>query len=195
MDETVRIRTAFDSKNSVLCGARTWYAIHTRPRQEKLVDNALGGKGYETFLPLCKRRRRWSDRIKELEVPLLPGYLFCRLDLGERRLPVLTTPGVREIVGIAGTPVAVSCGEIEAVRAVVASGLAASPWPFLRIGHRVRIHGGALAGVEGILVASKKGHRLVITVELLQRSVAVDVDEAWVESIQPASCPALKLKR
>jgi transcription antitermination factor NusG len=160
-----------------------WFAIQTRPRWEKLVHQALVGKGYEAFLPLYTCRRRWSDRIKELDLPLFSGYLFCRLQLEERRLPVLTTPGVREIVGIAKQPVPIPDVEIEAVRAIVESGLAAQPWPFLRVGHRVRIQGGSLDGVEGILVGAKKRHRLVVSVELLNRSVAVNVDQAWVEAV------------
>ena len=146
---------------------------------------ALEGKGFETFLPAYKSRRRWSDRIKELELPLFAGYLFCRMSLEERRLPVLTTPGVRQIVGTAGTPTAVPECEIDAVRAIVASGLAARPWPFVEVGDRVRLRGGSLDGVEGILVATKTHHRLVVSVEILRRSVAVEIDQAWVEAVGP----------
>jgi transcription antitermination factor NusG len=170
-----------------------WFAIQTRPRWEKYVHDALAGKGYELFLPVYTSRRRWSDRIKELELPLFSGYLFCRLNLEARRLPVLTTPGVRQIVGIGKAPVSVPDSEIDAVRAVVASGLAVQPWPFLRLGHRVRIRGGSLDGVEGILLASRKRHRLVVSVELLQRSVAVDVDQASVEAVAPSAPPKDRL--
>ena len=163
----------------------SWFAVHTRPRWEKFVGMSLEGKGFEAFLPAYTCRRRWSDRIKELELPLFPGYLFCRMSIAERRLPVLTTPGVRHIVGIGGAPVPVPDDEIDAVRAIVASGLAAQPWPFIRVGDRVRLQGGSLDGVEGILVATKKHHRLVVSVELLSRSVAVEVDQAWVEAVGP----------
>lgn len=146
---------------------------------------ALEGKGFEAFLPAYTSRRRWSDRIKELELPLFAGYLFCRMSLEERRLPVLTTPGVRQIVGIGGTPTAVPEGEIDAVRAIVTSGLATRPWPFVEVGDRVRLRGGSLDGVEGILVATKTHHRLVVSVEILRRSVAVEIDQAWVEAVGP----------
>jgi transcription antitermination factor NusG len=171
--------------NSNISNGLPWFAIRARPRWEKLVQQALEGKGYEAFLPLYTSRRRWSDRIKELELPLFAGYLFCRLDLEERRLPVLTTPGVRGIVGIAKTPAPIPDLEIEAVRAIAGSGLAAQPWPFLRVGQSVRIRGGSLDGIEGVLVSSKKHHRLVVSVGLLQRSVAVEVDQAWVEAVGP----------
>jgi transcription antitermination factor NusG len=173
------------SANLYSANGLSWFAVSTRPRWEKLVSEALEGKGFEAFLPVCASRRRWSDRIKELEVPLFSGYLFCRMSLQERRLPVLTTPGVRQIVGIGRTPVPVPEGEIDAIRAIVASGLAAQPWPFVKVGDRVRIKCGSLEGVEGILAASKKHHRLVVSVELLQRSVAVDIDQAWVEAVGP----------
>ena len=159
--------------------------MQTRPHWEKFVMQAIEGKGFEAFLPAYTSRRRWSDRVKELELPLFPGYLFCRMSLEERRLPVLTTPGVHKFVGIGGTPTAVPEGEIDAVRAIVASGLAAQPWPFVHVGDRVRIRGGSLNGVEGILTATKTHHRLVVSVEMLRRSVAVEVDRAWVEAAGP----------
>jgi len=162
-----------------------WFALQTRPRWEKYVTQALEGKGFEPFLPLYNCRRRWSDRIKELELPLFAGYVFCRLNLEDRRLPVLTTPGVRQIMGIGRTPVPIPDSEIEAIRAIMASGLAAKPWPSIRVGQRVRIRAGSLAGIEGVYSASRKHFRLVVTVELLRRSVAVEVDQAWVEAIGP----------
>jgi len=159
---------------------RYWYAIQTKTRLEKTVETLLVRKGYETFLPLYKVRRQWSDRIKEQECALFPGYLFSRLVDGQRWLPILTTPYVREIVGIAGRPVPVPDHEIEAVHTIVASGLPACPWPFLKVGQKVRIVHGPLADMEGLLVMIKKQHRLVISVEMLQRSVAVHIDMAWV---------------
>ena len=144
-----------------------WFAVQTRPRWEKFVKHALEGKGFEAFLPSYKSRRRWSDRIKELDLPLFAGYLFCRVSIQERRLAVLTTPGVRQIVGVGGGPIAVSQSEIDAVRAIVTSGLATRPWPFVGMGDRVRLRGGSLDGVEGILIATKTRHRLVVSVETL----------------------------
>ncbi|PYV10700.1 MAG: hypothetical protein DMG07_20660 [Acidobacteria bacterium] len=168
-----------------------WFAIHVRPRFEKLIASSLLGKGYESFLPLYKTRSRWSDRMKDIDRPLFPGYLFCRLDL-EHRLPLLVTPGVIQIVGIGKTPHAIEEGEILAIQAVVASGFQAEPWPFLRVGQRVRIDRGPLADVEGILLATRAGSRLVVSVTLLQRSVAVEIDSAWVTPVEPAKArPAL----
>jgi len=168
-----------------------WFALQTRPRWERYVSNALENKGYEPFLPLYMCRRLWSDRIKEIEFPLFDGYVFCRLNLEERRTPVLTTPGVRQIMGIGRIPVPIPDSEIDAVRSIVASGLAAQPWPSIQVGQRVRIRLGSLAGVEGIYAASKKRHQVVVTVELLNRSVAVEVDQAWIEAAGPTRLPAV----
>jgi transcription antitermination factor NusG len=163
-----------------------WYAVETKTRLEQTVESLLRNKGYETFLPLYKVRRQWSDRIKLLDAALFPGYLFSRLGDGQRTLPLLTTPFVRGIVSSAGRPLPVPEEEVEAVRAIVASGLPATPWPYLQQGDRVRIRHGSLAGVEGLLLSFKKQHRLVVSVELLRRSVAVEIDIAWVE---PAGSP------
>jgi transcription antitermination factor NusG len=156
-----------------------WYALQVRPRFEKMVASALVSKGYEGFLPLYRHRSRWSDRIKEVQLPLFPGYLFCRFDIN-RRLPILVTPGVIQIVGIGKAPHPVDEGEIAALQTIVVSGLQAEPQSYLNIGEKVRIEIGPLAGVEGILVAMKGGSRLVVSVSLLQRSVSVEVKESWV---------------
>ena len=159
--------------------ALPWYALQVRSRYERLIAAALLSKGYEGFLPLYRKKSRWSDRIKELELPLFPGYIFCRFDIN-KRLPILTTPGVMRVVGIGKTPHAVDEEEISAVLAVVASGLGAEPHPYLRTGQRVRIEHGSLSGVEGILAGSRGPARLVVSVTLLQRSVSVEVDESWI---------------
>jgi transcription antitermination factor NusG len=172
-----------------------WFAVQTRPRWEKFVKHALESKGFEAFLPSYKSRRRWSDRIKELDLPLFAGYLFCRVSLEERRLPVLTTPGVRQIVGMGGTPIAVPQCEIDTVRAIVTSGLATRPWPFVEVGDRVRLRGGSLDGVEGVLISTKTHHRLVVSIEILRRSVAVEIDQAWVEAVGPLPRPATVTNR
>jgi transcription antitermination factor NusG len=156
-----------------------WYAVQTRVQHEKMVAQALAGKGYEEFLPLYRCRRRWSDRIKELELPLFPGYVFCRFDV-EQRLPILVTPGVQHIVGIGKVPLPVEEAEIAAIQSIVRTGLPAEPWPFLQVGQRVRIVSGPLEGLEGLLLAVKKPYRLVVSVTLLQRSVAVEIDSVWV---------------
>lgn len=154
-----------------------WFAIHCRSRREKMVSEALQSQGYEDFLPLHIVKRRWSDRTKELEQPLFPGYLFCRLDF-EKRLPVLQVPGVVSIVGFGAAPFPVKQEEVEAVQAVLRSGLHLSRWSGVPIGTPVEIETGPLAGVRGTLVEFKRQQQLVVSVTLLQRSVAVEIDPA-----------------
>lgn len=157
----------------------SWFALNTRLRYEEFVAKHLSNKGYKVLLPVYQCRRRWSDRVKEIELPLFPGYLFCRFDC-MHRLPILTTPGMIQIVGFGKTPVPVDESEIAAIESVVSSNLARGPWPYLRLGERVRVDYGALRGVEGILLNIKGGHKLILSVTLLQRSVAVEVDSGWV---------------
>ena len=165
-----------------------WFALQVRARYESGVADHLDGKGYELFLPLYKCRKRWSDRVKEVDAPLFPGYLFCRLN-PQDRLPILKTPGVIQVVGINRTPTAVDEHEIQAIQAMVASGIPNQPWPFLATGDRVRIESGPLSGLEGILIEFKGNHRLVLSVTLLQRSVAVEIDSAFVSSMRSPSVP------
>jgi len=167
---------------------RQWFALHVNVRRERMAADALRGKGFEEFLPLCRTRRRWSDRVKELEVPLFSRYLFCRFR-GEDRHRVLTTPGVGYIVGIGNIPVPVPDGEIAALEAVRKSGVVAQPWPFLQTGQWVRIEEGALSGLEGILLDFRGSCRLVVSVTLLQRSVAVEIDRLNVTPIAPPRRP------
>ena len=158
---------------------RPWYALRVRSRHEDTVATHLHARGYESFLPKYTARRRWSDRFKEIEVPLFSGYVFCKFD-PLNRLPVLSVPGVVHIVGIGKVPVAVQEHEIDAIQVAVRSGLDRQPYPFLQIGNKVRIEEGPLSGVEGILLSFRGHQRLVLSVTLLQRSVAVQVDAAWV---------------
>src|ERR1700722_2574736 len=160
-----------------------WYALQVRARQELGVADFLRGKNYEWFLPLYKSRKRWSDRIKESDAPLFPGYLFCRLNIQDR-LPILKTPGVIQIVGYNHQPVPVDEREIEAIQLMLSSGMPNQPWPFIAIGDRVRIESGPLRGLEGILTDFKGSHRLILSVALLQRSVAVEIDSAFVTSLR-----------
>ena len=159
-----------------------WYAIQLQSRLAGVASATLRGKGYEEFLPLYRSRKRWSDRMKEVELPLFPGYLFCRLDVSSRLLPILTTPGVIGIVGAGSSPIPVDEEEIETIRAVLRSGLAAQPWPFLQVGSKVYLERGPLAGTEGIVTNTDKIYRLVV-VSLLQRSVAVEIDREWARPI------------
>lgn len=171
-----------------------WFALQVRAGMEKIAAASLRGKGYEDFLPLYRVQRRWSDRIKEVEVPLFPGYLFCRFDPLDRLVPVLTTPGVSRIVSAGRTPIPIPEQEMEAVHTIIQSGLAAEPWPFLRAGCQIAIDRGPLAGLDGVLTRVAGGHRLVVSVSLLQRSVAVQVDRAWVRDISSTARPGLLSK-
>jgi transcription antitermination factor NusG len=163
-----------------------WFALQVRVQHEKLTAERLLGTGYELFLPLYTCRRKWSDRLKEIELPLFPGYLFCRFD-PQFRLPILKTPGVVQIVGTTRQPVAVDEAEIGAVQRLVASGLPNQPWPFLAAGDRVRIESGPLRGMQGILNAFNGRNQLLVSVTLLQRAVAVEIDSAYVTLIERAS--------
>jgi transcription termination/antitermination protein NusG len=157
-----------------------WFALRVKPRREKVISTILRNKGFEQFLPVYESRRVWSDRIAKVEVPLFPGYVFCRFDPERPRLPIVATPGVINVVGVAGRPAAIPEHELEAIQTILRSGKAAQPWPYLEAGHRVRIERGSLAGVEGILVETKKQHRVVVSVSLLQRSVSVEVEREWI---------------
>ena len=159
---------------------RKWFALAVRSCREHVVSAALAHKGYEILLPTYRSRRPWSDRIKELELPLFPGYVFCRFNHARRTAPVVSTPGVIRIIGFGGEPAPLDNAEINAVRLVQASLLAAQPYPYVASGSRVRVTHGSLSGIEGIVVSEKKHHQLVVSITLLQRSVAVAIDRAWV---------------
>lgn len=177
-----------------MCGGPSqWFAVRTASGREKFVASQLQSKGYEEFLPLYRSKRQWSDRTKELELPLFPGYIFCRFD-SRQRLPILTTPGVKLIIGYGKIPAPVDEAEMEALRRVVASGAAAEPHSeYVAVGEKVRIREGSLAGVEGILVDLKNSWRIVLSVELLQRSVAVELDRAAIEPVPPRRAQAVRV--
>lgn len=162
-----------------------WYALRVKPRFEKLVETHLESKGYETFLPTYISRNRWSDRVKEVRLPLFAGYTFCRFDINAR-LPILITPGVQFVVGMGRTPLAVDEAEIEAVRQVVKSGNNVCPWPYIRVGQTVEIERGSLQGLRGLVLRTKSETRLVVSVSLLMRSVAVEIDY---ENVRPLPAP------
>jgi transcription antitermination factor NusG len=159
-----------------------WFAIHTRSRHEKVVRDQFEAKGITHLLPLHHKRSVWKDRVKMIEVPLFSGYIFGYFALQEK-LHVLTTVGVVRLIGINGSPVPVPEEQIEAVRTMTEQRLRYDPHPYLREGMRVRIKHGPLAGVDGILVSKKKQYRLVISIDLIQKSVAVDIDSANVEAL------------
>ncbi len=159
-----------------------WYAIYTRHQHEKTVAQILTGKGFNTFLPLYATTHNWKDRTKALTLPLFPCYVFLKGGI-ERRLQIITTPGIYGLVSSAGQPAAIPDIEIEAIRRVVESGTRVEIHPFLRCGSWVRVKCGPLAGIEGILVRKKNVSRLVLTVEILGTAAAIEVGAFQVESI------------
>jgi transcription antitermination factor NusG len=165
-----------------------WYALQVRSRFESVVATRLREKGYEVFCPTYKVRRKWSDRAKTIEAALFTGYLFCQFDV-HKRLPILITPGVVAVVGVGRIPAAVDEAEIEAIHKLVHSGAVYNPHPYLSIGDRVRILHGSLFGLTGIIVQSKKNLRVVLSVNLLMRSVSIEVEESWVELISRSARP------
>jgi transcription antitermination factor NusG len=160
----------------------SWYALYTKHQHEKTVARNLLSKGFETFLPLYATARSWKDRAKILYVPLFPCYVFLKADLG-RRLDIITTPGIHTLVSNGGQPVAISAAEIEGVRQVVGSGVRVEPYPFLKCGDWVRVRCGPLAGIEGILVRNKNIYRLVLSVEMLGKAAAVEIDAVLIERL------------
>jgi transcription antitermination factor NusG len=144
-----------------------------------MVSEQLQQKGYEQFLPMYMSRRLWTDRVKVLQLPLFAGYMFCRFDI-EKRLAILRTPGVVNIVGKGPVPVAVDPRQVEAVRLAVTSGQSVKPWTGLQAGQKVRVELGPLRGVVGTLLRYKNEAQLILQVDLMQRAMSVEVDETWV---------------
>jgi len=162
-----------------------WFSLQVRANRTLDIAKALTYKGYEAFTPTNSINRRWCDRTRVVEYPIFPGYVFAKLDL-RHRLPILTTPGVYGIVGFGREPVPISEEEIANLQTVLQSGLTVGPWPFLRCGDWVRIEEGSLAGVTGILVDNRKTYRVVVSVELIQRSMSVEVDRDTVRVLKSA---------
>lgn len=158
-----------------------WFAAYTAARHEKPVAAELEARSIEHYLPLYHSLRRWKDRRVELHLPLFPGYVFVRLSFSER-LRVLEIRSVVRLVGFGGLPHPLPDDEIELMRLGLAHGRGAEPHPFLSVGRRVRITAGPFAGLEGILIRKKGSLRVVISLELIQRSILVDVDSADVEA-------------
>jgi transcription antitermination factor NusG len=167
-------------------GAR-WYAIQVRSRFEFVTANILDSKGFELFVPKYRSKRQWSDRNVELELPLFPGYIFCRFD-ARACIPIITTAGVVRIVGTRKTPLPLETHEIEAVQRVVQLGTKAKPHPFTPVGSRVQIQGGPLAGLEGI-VTGHKNRRLVLSIALVQQSISIEVEDWAVAAVNLPSEP------
>jgi transcription antitermination factor NusG len=159
-----------------------WFAVRVRSNYERTAELHLRDRGYDPFAPSSKVERLWSDRKKEIDQFLFPGYVFCRINPRDR-LPVLTVPGVMGVVGFGKTPAPIPEEEIQRIRRMVESGLPLSPWPYLELGKPVLIERGPLAGMEGILAEEKGKCRLVVSINLLRRSVSAQVDRNWVRPV------------
>jgi transcription antitermination factor NusG len=160
-----------------------WYAAQTCANHEKRVQEQLCQRAVDAYLPVYASVRRWKDRRVSLDLPLFPGYVFVRLALRDR-LPVLQTPSLVRLVGFGGQPTPLPDQEIEALRLGLTKELRIEPHPFLRVGHRVRVRSGPFQGLEGILVRKKNISRVVISLDLIMRSVATEIDPAELESVR-----------
>ncbi len=157
-----------------------WYAIHTRSHHEKVVDEFLRRKNIETFLPLRKIRRRWSDRFKEIQEPLFKGYLFVHTPL-TKRLDILQTKGVVRFIGFGGLPTAVPEKELLTIKRFIEEDIEIDPFPYLKEGERVVVKSGRFRGTEGFLVFKKNKYRLVISLDLINQSASIEIDSASVD--------------
>jgi transcription antitermination factor NusG len=180
-------------------GKSEWYAVCTRHQHEKAVSERLAGIGFDVFLPTYEVVRQWKDRVKRLSLPLFPSYVFLRFGL-ERRPEVVSTIGVRSIVTFAGRPAPIPEIQIDAIKRVIENHLQVEPHPFLSCGDWVRVTFGPLAGIEGIVIRRRGGFRLILSAELLGRSISVEVDALNVEPLphraavqSPDSRPACPL--
>jgi transcriptional antiterminator NusG len=162
--------------------AQSWFALQTMPRSEKKIDHLLGQRGYECFTPTYRQKRKWSDRTVEIALPLFPTYVFCRLNpsmLGK----VMATRGVVRIIGFGGKPAEVATEEIESLQLLAQSNFLREPWRYLPEGTPVVVETGPLAGVHGIICSDENGRQLIISVTLLQQSVAIQLDASTVISV------------
>lgn len=186
MEQYLQFATSAERANeSAIHGA--WFAIQVRPRHEFVVAKALREKGYEEFLPLFRQTRTWSDRKKIVESPLFSGYVFCRF-IAEARGPVVTTPGVIRIVGSQQGPLPVDPAEIANIQRAVHAGFPAEPHPYMPMGTKIMMNSGPLAGVEGI-VAGSRNQQIILSINLLQRSVAINLDRSLYDSVTPLASP------
>jgi len=159
-----------------------WYAVTVRPRHEKTVRRHLQHRGLNCFVPFYRSVRRWKDRRKELDLALFPGYVFVNIIAGNRS-DVLHAPGVVRFVTFQGQPAVVPIAEIRALETSMSAGYQPRPHPYLQRGKRVRVTNGPLTNTEGIMVRRKEGLRLVLSINLIMRSVMLEVDEADVEPL------------
>ncbi|PYV42338.1 MAG: hypothetical protein DMG06_14270 [Acidobacteria bacterium] len=159
-----------------------WYALYTRSRHEQVVRNQLDDKGIQNFLPLYMKVSQWKDRRKEINIPLFPGYLFVKI-LVQDRVEVLKSFGAVRLVGDGYNPIPIPEEQILNIQTFLEKGLKYDPHPYLRVGNKVRILDGLLSGVEGILIRKKNQYRLVLSVDLIQRSISVEMDSWNIERL------------
>ena len=173
--------------SSASTGKGYWVALQVKPNHERAAAEHLAMRDCEYYLPLLCGRRQWSDRVKQVESPLFPGYLFCRYE-PKRRAAILSTFGVLRILGYGRDPALVSTEELEAIQRLTSSGLTYERSHYLHVGHRVRVRFGPLAGLEGLITGHKKGRvQFAVSVTLLHRSVTVDIDRTWLDSCETHS--------
>jgi transcription antitermination factor NusG len=164
--------------------APQWFAIQTRSRHEKKVADELNGRGVEVFLPLISRTRKWSDRTKKIDFPLFAGYAFVHIPPEPKtRVNVLSAHGVVRFIGPTAQGTPIPCSEIESLRTALVNDISLRPLPFIKIGQRVRIRSGALAGMEGILTGTRGNHQLIVSISTIQRSVSLSIEGYDVEPI------------
>ncbi|MBV9087105.1 MAG: UpxY family transcription antiterminator [Acidobacteria bacterium] len=166
-----------------------WYAIHSRSRHEKCIQQYLEKTSIDCFLPLYETVHRWKDRRALVTLPLFPGYLFVRIPI-EERLKVLTAPGVVRLLSVHGRPIPVPDTEIDVLRSCASRNLKMAPHPYLTVGRRVLVKSGPFADMEGILVRRKGQFRLVVSVNLIARSVALELDRSDIVALSPTHLPA-----
>jgi len=166
--------------SSALESKLEWFALKVQSRYKEKVKESLRGKGFKVMFPQYTSVRQYSDRLKKIALPLFPGYVFCQMDQN-RRLPVLITPGVEYVVGFCGRMEPIPQQQIDALESLSTAELDSQPWPYLAIGDRIRIAAGALAGVEGFLIRTQGTDRLILSIEMLQRSIAVCIERTWVQ--------------
>jgi transcription antitermination factor NusG len=174
---------AYETQAEPAQSALPWFAVRVRSNHERTVATLLEQRGYQRFLPTCKVRTRWSDRVQSVDRILFPGYVFCSFN-PHYRLPILSTPGVLHVVGLGKEPTPVPEVEMRALWTTLQSGVAVGLWPYLRSGDRVVVERGALAGVEGIVTHFKGDYRLVVSIALLQRSIAAEIERDWVRPVR-----------
>jgi transcription antitermination factor NusG len=162
-----------------------WFAVYTSANREKRVAQQLESRSVEHFLPMYESVRKWKDRRVRLQLPLFPGYVFVRMALRDR-LRVLAIPGVARLVGFAGRPSAVPAEDIEAIRACLAGNRDVQPHPYVCCGQRVRVLSGPLAGFSGVVVRQKNRTRFVVSFDVLERSVAIEMDDSDLHAVVQA---------